>query len=305
MKAALLLLALLALPAHAEETLAEPLTIDAEAYYPEGLLQDGGSGDLYFAEMTRERVRRWSDGKLSTFVETKTCGPTAIQRAGDLFVIACHTGGHLLVVDAYGNVIERIFESADGRRLVDPNDLSSDGDGVYVSDSGSFSPTAPATGALLYWRPGQPLQLLATGLQYANGVLVDSDRKRLLVSEHLARRILAFPLDGPGMIDMPTVFADIGALLSFTDPWAGPDGLDLGPDGRVYAAIYAGARALVFDPEGQALGQVRLPMTFSTSVAVAGNGRSLFACGAYDNRLHPYLGPVVEIPLSAMEPVAP
>jgi len=296
-----LLLALIALPLRAEE----PGVLAPEAYYPEGLFLDPVSGALFYAEMTHERVQRRQGGQTSTFVETKSCGPTAIARAGEVFVIACHQGGHLLVVDERGLVLERIFESADGRRLVDPNDLSSDGTGVYVSDSGSFSPTAPSTGALLYLQPGQPLRLLATGLKYANGVLWDGAHSRLLVSEHLARRILAFPLDGPAQIDLPTVFADVGALLSFHDPWAGPDGLDLGPDGRVYAAIYAGARVLVFDPEGKALGQVRLPMTFTTSVAVAGDGQSLFACGAYDNRLHPYLGPVLQVPLSALEPLAP
>jgi gluconolactonase len=301
MKKLLLLLLVLALPAQA----AEPGVLDPEAWYPEGLYWDQESASLYYAEMTRERVRRWHDGTFTDFVATKSCGPTAVARAGALFVIACHLGGHLLIVDAGGELVERVFESGDGRRLVDPNDLSGDGTGVYVSDSGTFSPTAPSTGALLYWQPGQPLQLLATGLQYANGVLVDAAHKRLLVSEHLARRILAFPIYGAGQIDLPSVFADIGALVKVVDPWTGPDGLDLGPDGQVYAAIYAGARVLAFDPDGKALGQFPLPMTFSTSVAVAGDGQSLFACGAYDNRLHPYLGPVLQIPLSAMEPIEP
>lgn len=296
-----LLLALLALPVRA----AEPEVVEPEAYYPEGLFWDRETGALYYAEMTRERVRRWQDGNFADFVATKSCGPTAVARAGTVFVVACHLGGHLLVVDEAGQLVERIFESSDGRRLVNPNDLSGDGTGVYISDSGTFSPTAPPTGALLYWQPGRPLLLLATGLQYANGVLVDAGRQRLLVSEHLARRILAFPIIGQGQIDLPGVFADIAALMTITDPWTGPDGLDRGPDGRIYAGIYAGARVLAFDPDGKALGQFPLPMTFTTSVAVSGDGQSLFACGAYDNRLHPYLGPVLRIPLSAMQPIGP
>ncbi|HKY94770.1 MAG TPA: SMP-30/gluconolactonase/LRE family protein [Kiloniellales bacterium] len=301
MRRLLVLLALFALPAHAQE----PGVLDPEAYYPEGLFWDQRTGALFYAEMTRERVRRWQDGTFTDFVATESCGPTAVARAGTVFVIACHLGGHLLIVDEAGTLVERIFESSNGRNLVDPNDLSGDGTGVYVSDSGSFSPTAPATGALLYWQPGHPLRLLATGLQYANGVLADPEHGRLLVSEHLARRILSFPLRGPGEIEMPSVFADISALMQVQDPWTGPDGLDRGPDGRIYAGIYAGARVLAFDPDGKALGQFALPMTFTTSVAVAGDGRSLFACGAYDNRLAPYLGPVLQFPVTAMQPVAP
>jgi sugar lactone lactonase YvrE len=301
MRRLLLLLLLLASPVQG----AEPGVLDPEAWYPEGLFWDQASASLYYAEMTRERVRRWHGGSITDFVSTKSCGPTAVARAGTLFVIACHLGGHLLIVDGEGKLVERIFESGDGRRLVDPNDLSGDGTGVFVSDSGSFSPTAPPTGALLYWQPGQPLQLLATGLHYANGVLVDAEHQRLLVSEHLARRILAYPIIGQGQIDVPSVFADIGALMKVQDPYTGPDGLDRGPDGRIYAGIYAGARVLAFDADGRALGQFPLPMTFTTSVAVAGDGQSLFACGAYDNRLHPYLGPVLQIPLSDLQPIAP
>jgi sugar lactone lactonase YvrE len=298
MRRLLLLLLLFATPAAA----AEPEVIAAEAWYPEGLFWDQETETLYFAEMTGERVRRWQDGALTTFVETKSCGPTAIARAGALFVVACHRGGHLLVVDAEGQVVERLFESTDGRRLVDPNDLGGDGEGVYVSDSGSFSPTAPPTGALLYWRPDLGLRLLATGLQYANGVLVDTEGQRLLVSEHLARRILAFPILKPGDIDLPSVFADIAALIDLKDPHAGPDGLDLGPDRQVYAAIYGAGRVLAFDAGGAPLGQFTLPPAFSTSVAVAPDG--IFACGAYDNMLAPFLGPVLRFSPDALEPAS-
>lgn len=297
---ALLVLVLLLLSAAAKA--AEPEVIEAEAWYPEGLFWDGETQALYFAEMTAERVRRWQDGGLETFIETKSCGPTAIARAGSLFVVACHRGGHLLVLDAEGRLVERVFESTDGRRLVDPNDLAGDGTGVYVSDSGSFSATAPPTGALLYWRPGEGLRLLATGLHYANGVLVDAAGRRLLVSEHLARRILAFPILAPGDIDLPSVFADIDAVLDLKDPYAGPDGLDLGPEGQVYAAIYGAGRVLAFDASGVALGQVALPPAFATSVAAGPEGQ-LFACGAYDNMLSPFLGPVLRFPPDALEPV--
>lgn len=299
---AIALAGLLALttPAHSEA-----VTLDPKAYYPEGLYWDQDSDTLYYAEMTRERIVRWRDGAAETFVETKSCGPTAVARIGERFFVACHLGGHILVTDAYGNTLERIFEDTTGRRLVDPNDLSSDGRGIYISDSGVFSPNAPATGALLYLEPGKPLRLLATGLRYANGVLFDPSGPRLLASEHLARRILAFPVVAPGQIERPSIFADVNALARFDDPHAGPDGLDLGPDGRIYAAIYGGGRVLAFSPEGEALGQFTQPEPYVTSVAVAGNGQRLFACGAIDNRVAPYIGPVLEMPLSAMEPVQP
>lgn len=272
------------------------------AYYPEGLYWDGETHSLFYAEMTRNRVMRVANGQVKPFVVERDCGPTAIGRAGASMVIACHLGGYLLVTDAHGAPQVRLRVDENGRPLHDPNDVASDGTGVYISDSGYFEPSAPATGAVYYWRPGKELHRVAHGLRYANGLVVDRVRRRLFVSEHLARRILTFPLDGQGRLGRPSIFADLADIVSSSDPLTGPDGLDLGADGRLYAAIYGAARVIVFDPAGRAIGYFERPERYVTTVALDGDNR-LFVAGAFDNQTWPYIGHVVQVPNASMQPV--
>ena len=279
----------------------DDVVIEPVAHYPEGLYWDAETNSLFYTEMTRDRVMRLADARLEPFVVEDGCGPTAIGRAGPFMVIACHLGGYLLVTNVYGRPQGRIRTDQNGHRVGRPNDVASDGIGVYVSDSGVFAPSAPATGAVLYWQPGKVLRRLARGLRYANGLVVDHARRRLLVSEHLARRILAFPIEVVGRLALPTVFANLTEVVSLTNPLAGPDGLDLGPDGRLYAAIYGAARVMVFDSDGHAVGSFVRPERYVTTVTTVGDNPYLFVAGAFDNRIFPYLGQVARVPLASME----
>lgn len=297
---------LLALLSGASARASGDVVVDAAAHYPEGLYWDAETGSLYYAEMTRNRVMRLVGTGVGAgakpFLVEGGCGPTAIGRAGQLMVIACHLGGYLLVTDSDGKPQRRIRVDHEGNRLRRPNDIAGDGTGVYISNSGVFSPSAPATGAILYWRPGKALRRLVKGLRYANGLVVDHLRHRLLVSEHLARRILAFPIDAKGSLGQASTFTDLKDVVSLTDPLAGPDGLDLGPAGRLYAAVYGAARVMVFDPKGHAVGSFPRPERYVTTVAIAPNEKFLFVAGAFDNRTFPYLGQVVRVPFSSMRP---
>lgn len=293
------------------------VVLDGAAHYPEGLYWDAETGSLFYAEMTRHRIMRLAGAgagagvgaKAKPFLVERGCGPTAIGRAGKVLVIACHLGGYLLVTGGDGKPQQRIRVDRGGKRLRNPNDVAGDGLGVYISESGVFSPLAPATGAILYWRPGQALRRLVKGLGYANGLVVDHRRHRLLVSEHLARRILAYPIGADGGLGPASTFADLADLKGvaslsdlLADPLAGPDGLDLGPGGRLYAAVYGAGRIVVFDPKGQAVGSFPRPERYVTTVAVVPGAKFLFAAGAFNNRAYPYLGQVARVPLAAMLP---
>src|SRR5260221_8803086 len=88
-----------------------------------------------------------------------------------------------------------------GRPFVHPNDSSADDKGgVFLTASGEFSLAAPSTGAVLYLDREGGLHRRAEGIHYANGIAVDGARRRLLVSEHLGRRVLAFPLQADGSL---------------------------------------------------------------------------------------------------------
>ena len=84
---------------------------------------------------------------------------------------------------------------------------------------------------------------MARDIDFANGLALTTDGRRLLVAESYRNRILAVDLDGPGIAaDQPASFAD---LPSHPDPegTAVPDGVAFDAAGRLWVAHY-GMQAL-------------------------------------------------------------
>lgn len=290
--AALLLAALLApAPAPAEEW---------PASYPEGPVWIGDT--LYWAEMGADRVMAWSGSEPRVFFQREGCGPTAFARyRNDEVLVLCHREGVLVRANGRGEALATIREGAEGNRLRDPNDAVADGaGGVWFTDPGAFSAAARATGALYFLAPDGRLSRHATGLAYGNGVWMDAAHGRLLVSEHLARRVLAYPLDD-GRIGPPEVLVDLDMFgLPPPDyPEAGPDGLEIGPDGTLWVAEYGAGRLLAFEPGGKLLASVRVPAPYVTNIAF-GPGGLVAVTGSFINDRPPLPGAVWVLPAAEL-----
>ena len=271
--------------------------------YPEGPVWIGGT--LYWAEMGADRVMAWPGGgggdgdrrgAPEVFFAQERCGPTAVARyRRDEFLVLCHRDGALVRVDAQGVALETIREDAEGNRLRDPNDASADGaGGVWLTDPGTFSAGARPEGALYHLAADGRLTRHAAGLAYGNGVHVDGER--LLVSEHLARRVLAYPLTGGGL-GPPEVLVDLDALgLPRPDyPEAGPDGLEIAPDGTLWVAEYGAGRLLAWRPEEGLVAAVPVPVPYVTSIAF-GPGGLAAVTGAFVNDRPPLPGGIWVLP---------
>ena len=280
-------------------TFAQDKIIVKAAHYPEGLFWDDRTNTLYYAEMPRDRVMRYKNNRQSVFFLNKGCGPTGIAPVGDKWAITCHIGRSLIIADHQGRFVEEIKTDNRGEALQNPNDIVSFGGGVYLTDSGRFKPDAPASGAIFYWYPGHGMQRLIGGLHYANGVTIDASSPTLFVSEHLGRRILAFPIRGRGELGPPRTFANLANKLPLFEPLTGADGLEFGPDGRLYAAIYGAGRIMVFEAGGTYLRSLARSETYLTTISFLRGENALFAAGAFDNQKYPYSGNIMRIDLGA------
>lgn len=259
--------------------------INPDSAYPEGaFVQDGV---LYYAEMGNDRVMRW-DGATNTVVWSRPgCAPTAVARGGDdQLVVLCHREAVVARIGLDGETIGFVAEDAAGRRFVTPNAATNDGrGGVYFSSSGQFSPGASARGAVLYLDPAGVLRRVATGIHYANGVALTPDGRRLFVSEHLARRVLAYDVADDGSLSKATVFLRLDDIEP-DDPgrgWeVGPDGLAVDRAGNLYIAEYGAGHLLIVDSRGALRATIDVPERYITSVAFSDDQSRLYITAPAD-----------------------
>ncbi len=271
------------------------------ASYPEGPLWQGDR--LYYAEMRADRVMIYEAGKARDFFVQSGCGPTAIAPYGRGFLILCHLGAHIVAVNAQGEETRRWDRDKAGDPLTNPNDASADGaGGVYFSDPGPFSRQAGARGRVMHLSADGALTRAVDSLRYPNGVHVKGDV--LYVSEHLGGRVLRYDIEPQGGLSDGAVFIDIANVAPsqrYQTAYAltGPDGLEIGPDGDLYVAIYGEGRLLRFSPRGEFVGEIETPTRYLTNVGFNGAGLTA-TTGAFDNRNAPFPGEVRVYPVDAL-----
>lgn len=266
------------------------------ALYPEGPLWQGER--LYYAEMRADRVTLAEAAGERDFFVQEGCGPTAIAPYGEGFLVLCHLGARVVAIDAGGREIRRWERDETGVLLRNPNDASADGaGGVYFSDPGPFARGMRPQGWVLHLSASGMLRRVAGPLWYPNGVHVASGA--LYVSEHLRRRVLRYDIEAPGRLGEARTFADLAPLhrarrdRSATG-LSGPDGLEFGPDGNLYVAMYGEGRLLKLSPQGELLGTMAWPTRYLTNVAFGTGGVAL--TGAFDNRVPASPGEVRILP---------
>lgn len=273
-----------------------------DAYYPEGPLVDGEA--VLFAEMHRDRVMRWQGENAEVLFEQTNCGPTAIAAYGNGYAVLCHVTNAVVSLAKSGATVERFDRDTNGDSFENPNDATADdAGGVYFSASGLFSRAAPATGSILYLAADGTVTRLASSLRYANGVVFDKERSRLLVSEHLTGRVLNYPVLGPGQLGRPSVFADLTRLALLNEntfPPEGPDGLEIDQEGRLYVAVYGRGQLLVFTRDGILDSRLQWQQPFITSVALADNDRSVVLTGSSRGAGRLWPGRVERLPNPAL-----
>jgi gluconolactonase len=275
-------------PAESAETL--------PASYPEGALWQGER--LYYAEMGANRVTVYENGQTRAFFAQDGCGPTALAPYGEGFLVLCHRGARIVAVNAEGREVRRWDRDAEGVRLMDPNDASADDHGgVYFSDPGRFSRATRPHGGVMYLSASGELTRVVGALWYPNGVFVDAPHQKLYVNEHMSGRVLRYDIRSPGRVEGPSVFADLTQIerpTRYPEPYAelGPDGIEIGPDGSVYVAVYGEGRVLRFTPQGALSGFIEAPSRYTTSIGFNAQGGAAIT-SIYENFEPPYRGEVL------------
>jgi sugar lactone lactonase YvrE len=271
---------------------AEPASTGWEASYPEGPIWIGDR--LLYVEMPVHRVVEWKGGKRRDFWSEPGCGPTAIAQFRDTqFIVLCHFQGKLAHLDKDGRKIGEFAVSLSGEALRNPNDCHIDGKGgVFFTDAGTFMKGAPATGKVFHLAADGKLTKILDGIYYANGIAVDFPNKRLLVSEHLARKVWQFKLAADLSISDRKLFLDVDRYFAPSEidyAETGPDGIEVDKAGNIFIPVYGSGRMMVV-ASGGAVSKVPVPMKFVTNIAVS-DSRAVIV-GSFINDRPPFSGRV-------------
>ncbi len=277
--------------ASAGEWTTERLAFNAS--YPEGPLVQ--KDRVLFVDYAGNSVRQIRDGTASELWQSAGCGPAGqVALPSGNLLVTCYDRGSLVELSSDGVEISEITVDDGGRALPGPNDLTVDSaGGVYFSASGVFDVGAPVAGKIYYLTPDRQVRLLAKDIHYANGLALAPDQKTLYVNEHLAARVLRFPVTEPGVLGERFVLARLPALPggSAVDPYRGPDGLKVAASGRLLVCEFGGGRVLVLDLNGQLVDQIDVPVAYVTNVAEGTRGE-LYITATSDAWHAPYPGGV-------------
>jgi xylono-1,5-lactonase len=263
-------------PSLKSDTLAEALTdsrIRPECIWPvgaelgEGALWHAPSRSVYFVDIKGRRLHRCAvDGSARRSWDAPGQIGFIVPASGVGFVCGLQDG--LYRFDEEEGSFTRLAavpgEPASNRL----NDGFVDGAGRLWF--GSMDDGQAAASGSLYRMDHSGIASADSGYIITNGPAVSPDGKTLYHVDTLGMKVYAFDLLADGALARKRLFVE------FAEP-GHPDGLAVDSAGKVWIAVFGGARIDRFTPQGELLGSVRFPCSNITKLAFGGDD----LCTAY------------------------
>lgn len=283
-------LILWAAPAYAAIA-AEADIVATGLHFPEGAIFVGDT--LYFVDYATSDVLRIVDGKVEQVWHQEGCGANGLAALHGELLVACYDSGTIFRLTSAGQVLEAIRHDGAGGVFTSPNDLAGDAaGGAYFTTSGNES----VAGKVYYRDPRGRVKKVADGIDYANGLAVSNDQKRLYVVESRKHRLLKFAIGAGGALSGRAEFANLTDILAdnkhdvFT-----PDGLRIDKQGRLFVELYEGGGFAVLAGDGKLITKAELPAAHHASLAIAPGGKSLYFTATDDLPDGSYRGEIVKL----------
>ncbi len=254
-------------------------------------------GELFASDFYSERVLAFRAGRSPT---TRHEVRTVCEVPGRPSGLGFAPDGSLLVV----SMLERALLRWDGRALTTVSRFGDLIEGVandmIVTESGwalvgNFGNTDAEPGslretALVRISPDGGADLQGHGLNFPNGMVLTTDRRRLLVAETFAGRVSSWPVtwsgDGQPTLGEPRAWKQFGSPPGHLDIERAtrelpvlPDGLAIDAHDRIWVASSIGHGAQLLAPDGTLLAFVDTGGLSAYAVALGGTEQSvLYLC---------------------------
>jgi gluconolactonase len=251
-----------------------------------------------FSDIPNDRIMRYdeSDGSVSIF--RTPCGYAnghTVDREGRL--VSCEHGGRRITRTEHDGRIGVLADGFDGKRFNSPND-------IVCTRDGSIWFTDPPFGIAGWWEgdkaasespqavyridPGGKLTQVVTHLAGPNGLAFSPDEKTLYIVESRAapsRLIWAYDvLDGGARLGARRVAVDANGPGAI-------DGIKVDEDGNLWCGWGSNGSpqavpadldgVMVFNPQGKAIGHIRLPERCANLCFGGAKGNRLFMAASH------------------------
>jgi len=260
-------------------------------HFAEGTVFVGNT--LYFVDYSTSDVLRLAGDKVERVWHQDGCGANGLLQIPEGLLVACFDGDTVVLVSLDGKVLETISRDAAGHPFNSPNDLAADPrGGVYFTGSGAEG----ILGKVYYRAADKRVTEVASGISFANGLVLSLDGKLLYVAESRAHRLLTFAVAADGSLSDRHEFLKLGDILAdgrrkvYT-----PDGVRIDKQGRLFVGLYEGGGFAVIGTNGTLIKQIDIPGPHHASLAITPDGKFVYGTTVYDDPTG-YRGELYRVP---------
>ena len=247
-------------------------------FYTEGPVMDG-DGNIFCTTLTGGNILKISkNGNPSIWAQSACPNGQVILANGDHLV--CDSA--LPSIGRYnrdgvflGHVMH---ETCGGVKVNVPNDLIVDkSGGLYFTDS------VRNDGKVFHLSAGGSEKVVATGLDYPNGLALSADEKILFVAESYQNRIIAIDLASPGVTAACTrIVADLPSHHSGKAEANLPDGIAVDSNSQIWVAHYGMGAIQVITVDGFLIHSLEIPFPLVSNVFLRdGDHSKVVVTGGY------------------------
>jgi len=206
-------------------------------------------GNLYFSDVVRERIHRWSPETGITLFREQTGRANGLAVDLDGTLLVCEMANRQLTAIDQTNRLTILADRYEGQRFNSPNDLWVDPKGgIYFSDP-RYGPTddLEIEGNHVYYLSAdrQTLFRVTNDLVQPNGIIGTPDGSRVYVADQGSGRVWAYRPEADGSLSDKRLFVSQGA-----------DGMTMDERGNLYLT---GQDITIFDPTGGQIASIGVP----------------------------------------------
>lgn len=225
----------------------------AEGYkFTEGPAVDA-EGNVFFTDVPDDKIYKINTkGNVSVFL-SNTQRTNGLMFGPDGRLYGCRNGMREITA----------FDSKANATTIADEVPSND---IVVNSQGGIYFTDPANSKVWYIDPQGKKQLVDTGIERPNGIILWPDQATLVVADTLGANLWAFRVEPDGRLAHKQPYYTMRLTRGVSG--SGADGMTVDRDGRLYVATHAGLQ--VFDTQGRLSGIIAKPQNKFLSNVVFG-----------------------------------